>query len=74
MLTLKLITEETERVIAGLEKKNFKGAREAIDNVIAVDISIDSTDRTGHDELHGAWTHSTLNERHLSILNEDVSK
>ena len=37
MLTLKLITEETERVIAGLEKKNFKGAREAIDNVIAVD-------------------------------------
>ena len=37
MLTLKLITEETERVIAGLEKKNFKGAREAIDNVMAVD-------------------------------------
>ena len=37
MLTLKLITEETERVIAGLEKKNFKRAREAIDKVIAVD-------------------------------------
>ena len=34
MLTLKLITEETERVIAGLEKKNFKGAREAIDNLV----------------------------------------
>ena len=37
MLTLKLISEETERVIQGLEKKHFKGAREAIENVIAVD-------------------------------------
>ena len=37
MLTLKLITEETERVIRGLEKKHFKGAREAIDKVLAVD-------------------------------------
>ena len=37
MLTLKLITEETEKVIAGLEKKHFKGAKEAIDQVIAID-------------------------------------
>ena len=37
MLTLKLITEQTERVIAGLEKKHFEGARQAIDEVIAVD-------------------------------------
>ncbi|MBO4550842.1 MAG: serine--tRNA ligase, partial [Bacteroidaceae bacterium] len=37
MLTLKLITEQTERVIAGLEKKHFDGARQAIDEVIAVD-------------------------------------
>ena len=37
MLTLKLITEETEKVIAGLEKKHFKGAKEAIDHVIAID-------------------------------------
>ncbi len=37
MLTLKLISEETERVIRGLEKKHFKGAREAIENVLAVD-------------------------------------
>ena len=27
MLTLKLITEETDRVIRGLEKKNFKDAK-----------------------------------------------
>lgn len=37
MLTLKLISEETERVIKGLEKKHFKGAREAVENVLAVD-------------------------------------
>ena len=39
MLTLKLISEETERVIKGLEKKHFKGAKEAIDNVLAIDKS-----------------------------------
>lgn len=37
MLTLKLITEEKERVVKGLEKKHFSGAAEAIDGVIAVD-------------------------------------
>ncbi len=37
MLTLKLISEETERVVRGLEKKHFDGAREAIDKVLAVD-------------------------------------
>ncbi len=37
MLTLKLITEETERVLRGLEKKHFNGAKEAIDNVLAID-------------------------------------
>ncbi|MDO5447139.1 MAG: serine--tRNA ligase [Prevotellaceae bacterium] len=36
MLTLKLITEETERVIKGLEKKHFNGAKEAIDEVLNV--------------------------------------
>ena len=37
MLTLKLINEETERVIRGLEKKHFPNAKEAIDGVLAVD-------------------------------------
>lgn len=37
MLTLKLIKEQTEEVIKGLEKKHFKGAREAIEKVIEVD-------------------------------------
>lgn len=37
MLTLKLISEETERVIKGLEKKHFNGAKEAVENVLALD-------------------------------------
>ena len=37
MLTLKLITEERERVIKGLEKKHFANAEEAINEVMAVD-------------------------------------
>lgn len=34
MLTLKLISEETERVIKGLEKKHFQVAREAVEKVL----------------------------------------
>ena len=37
MLTLKLISEETERVIKGLEKKNFEGAQKIIEDVLAID-------------------------------------
>ena len=37
MLTLKLISEQTEHVIKGLEKKHFEGAREAIYKVLAID-------------------------------------
>ena len=37
MLTLKLISEETERVICGLEKKHFSGAKEVIEKVLATD-------------------------------------
>lgn len=37
MLTLKLISEETERVIKGLEKKHFEGAKQAVYDVIALD-------------------------------------
>ena len=37
MLTIQLIREETERVVKGLEQKNFAGAREAIDRVLSID-------------------------------------
>lgn len=37
MLTLKLISEEKERVVKGLEKKHFDNARDVIENVLTVD-------------------------------------
>ncbi len=37
MLTLKLISEETERVVRGLERKHFLGAREAVEKVLDFD-------------------------------------
>ena len=39
MLTLKLISEETERVIKGLEKKHFNNAKETIERVLELDKS-----------------------------------
>ena len=51
MLTLKLITEQYDRVIAGLNKKHFKGAQEAIDAVIAKDQERKSTQRMLDDNL-----------------------
>ena len=36
MLTIKQITENTEAVLRGLEKKHFKNAKETIDHVIAL--------------------------------------
>ena len=37
MLTIKQITENQDAVIRGLEKKHFKGAKEAIEQVLTVD-------------------------------------
>jgi len=46
MLTMKLITEQYDRVIAGLNKKHFQGAKEAIDAVIAKDQERRATQQT----------------------------
>ena len=37
MLTLKVISQETEKVLKGLEKKHFKNAQETIDKVLELD-------------------------------------
>ena len=47
MLTLKVITEKTDEVLCGLEKKHFKGAQEAIDKVL----ELDKKRRTAQNEL-----------------------
>ena len=36
MLTIKQITDNTEAVVRGLEKKHFKNAKEAIEQVLAL--------------------------------------
>ena len=36
MLTIKQITDDTENVIRGLEKKHFKDARNAIEQIITL--------------------------------------
>ncbi|MBO6012476.1 MAG: serine--tRNA ligase, partial [Bacteroidales bacterium] len=51
MLTLKLITEQYDRVIAGLNKKHFNGAKEAIDAVIAKDQERRATQKELDDNL-----------------------
>ena len=37
MLTLKVISQETEKVLKGLEKKHFKNAEEVIEKVLELD-------------------------------------
>ncbi|MBR7134757.1 MAG: serine--tRNA ligase, partial [Bacteroidaceae bacterium] len=37
MLTLKVIGQDTEKVLKGLEKKHFKNAKETIDEVLTLD-------------------------------------
>jgi len=40
MLTIKQITENTEAVIRGLEKKHFKNAKETIENILSCAIML----------------------------------
>jgi len=54
MLTLKQITEQTAQVIAGLEKKHFKGAKEAVEKAI----DIDKTRREAQTRLDAALSES----------------
>lgn len=51
MLTLKLISEQYDRVIAGLNKKRFPNAKEAIDEVIARDQERRATQKELDDNL-----------------------
>lgn len=82
MLTLKLISEETERVIKGLEKKHFNGAKEAIDNVLALDKTRRETQQKLDKNLQeckllSAQIGSLMKEKktdEANAIKEDVSK
>ena len=43
MLTIRQITENTDAVVRGLEKKHFKNAQETIDQVLALNNKRKST-------------------------------
>ena len=60
MLTIKQITENTEAVLRGLEKKHFKNAKETIDEVIALN---DKRRTTQNPSPHLRPTHHTADER-----------
>ena len=54
MLTLKQISQETEKVLKGLEKKHFKNAKETIEKVLEVD----KARREAQQELDGVLAQS----------------
>ena len=56
MLTLKVITQETEKVLKGLEKKHFKNAKETIDQVL----ELDKVRRASQGELDATLQQSKL--------------
>ncbi len=51
MLTIKQITENTEAVLRGLEKKHFKNAKETIEQVIA----LNDKRRSTQNQLDKIW-------------------
>jgi seryl-tRNA synthetase len=70
MLTLKLISEDTEQVIRGLEKKHFKGAREAIGQVM----NIDKKRREAQQELDRNLSEAKKMAAQIGSLMKEVKK
>mgnify|MGYP000237701651 CR=1 FL=1 len=67
MLTIKLITENTDAVIRGLEKKHFKGAKESIDKVLELNdkrrIAQNQLDKNLAEVNATSKSNRTINER-----------
>ena len=62
MLTLKQINDDKEAIIAGLEKKHFSGAREAIDEVLRID-----AERKAAQQQKDAASAEVLSWRRVSV-------
>jgi len=62
MLTIKQITENTDAVIRGLEKKHFKNAKETIDQVIAFNDKRRSTQSVLDNNLSEVQIYRTTDE------------
>lgn len=70
MLTLKLINEDRERVIKGLEKKHFKGAKDMIAEVVDVDAQRRITQQT----LDGIKQKSKVLAQQIGLLMKEGKK
>ncbi|WP_321518644.1 serine--tRNA ligase [uncultured Bacteroides sp.] len=70
MLTLKVITEKTDEVLCGLEKKHFKGAQEAIDKVL----ELDKKRRTAQNELDKNLAEVNALSKSIGKLMKDGNK
>ena len=77
MLTIKLITENTDAVIRGLEKKHFKGAKESIDKVLELNdkrrIAQNQLDKNLAEVKEGKKEEAEAAKKHVSEIKE-VSK
>jgi len=70
MLTIKVITERTEEVLKGLEKKHFKNAKETIDKVI----ELDKTRRASQNELDKGLAEANLLAKSIGIFMKEGKK
>lgn len=70
MLTLKLISEETERVIKGLEKKHFTNARKTIEKVL----ELDKLRRTNQQQLDSGKQQQNQLSRQIGGLMKEGKK
>lgn len=70
MLTIKQITDDKEAIIRGLEKKHFKGAREAVDKVL----EIDNKRKTAQAELDNALAEVNKLSKSIGSLMKDGKK
>ncbi len=70
MLTIKVITEKTEEVLKGLEKKHFKNAKETIDKVI----ELDKTRRASQNELDKGLAEANSLAKSIGIFMKEGKK
>ena len=70
MLTLKVITEETDRVISGLKKKNFKDAEACIAKVI----ELNDKRRSAQNELDKNLAEINATSKNIGMMMKEGKK
>ena len=70
MLTIKQITENTDAVIRGLEKKRFKDAKEMIEKVL----ELDSKRRNAQNQLDRNLAEVNSTSKSIGLLMKEARK